>query len=318
MEISLHLPSLHLSPVRHRFLPEIQAAWWRTQGTRRRQKGLYDDDTMDCFQRAWQIYPSALNLFRMLLFQRDRGILLRPHQCGLIRGAQEPSKSLQTRIFGYALESGVEKELVYSCHTDLVQTYTQIYRQQLKNRQRFGDFLRKMSEHGICVVGNSNTLFTARSGAAIDEHGVVVRFNDYAVRVECTGKKTTILGLAPSRIKLSTREAAWIIVGAPNFLFRAADIWKNTPERLERLVTIPLELWRRLVRHLKHPPSLGLTCLALLREELGSWNSISATGFALTPRGHVNPNNKPSHRHNWPGEREIFQEWTRHLRVLRG
>jgi hypothetical protein len=199
-------------------------------------------------------------------------------------------------------------------------------------RQAFADWLATV-RGSICVVGNAGTLVQSGLGTEIDAHRAVVRFNRYRspnTRRTDTGARIDIWVCSPD---LAGRElpvhhpAGWLVLSGCDVRYQLYH-WERLLPLLAsggRVLTVPSTIWRDLIRQLGSPPSAGILLLAWLIDLQGDAKGITVAGFqsgrhpaqASRQYHHGLPWQTAGRRHNWPGERDLLQQWqTRGLAVL--
>jgi hypothetical protein len=200
-------------------------------------------------------------------------------------------------------------------------------------REEFVHFIRN-NRHSICVVGNSANTAKQNRGDQIDRHGIVIRFNQYAhgeksnehsseknQRLSDVGGKIDVWVRAPgyNGPALETAESAdWIIITGPDVRYQLSD-WGDLSSFIlnqKKVITIPLNVWRKLVTDLQAPPSAGILISAWLIKISEQKQAISVTGFQqdASEKGrhhHDLPRQKASQRHNWVRERALLLKWQR-------
>ena len=89
--------------------------------------------------------------------------------------------------------------------------------------------------------------------------------------------------------------------------------WERwTAENGGNLLSVPLPVWRALVRELQAPPTAGLLALNWLRSIRNSWDGVIVYGIGYKGgRYHAaRQRQRPSHRHDWEKESALLQRWT--------
>jgi hypothetical protein len=201
----------------------------------------------------------------------------------------------------------------------------QLQAQQDNWRAEFAHLLNAHRE-SICVVGNAGALQGAGCGAAIDRSDLVVRFNRFATRekplktsAEDVGQKLGVWICAPGLEPPYPEEVEnveWIILTGPDMRYQLSQWHHIVPliKEGKKVLTVPLGIWRVLVKELEAPPSAGVLCLAWFIEMLGTAEGIQAAGFQRTEQAEKSyhfalPRHKAVKRHNWAGERRLLAKW---------
>jgi len=339
-----------LQPAWHSFLPWSLLPWklLSALGRRRRQSGQYNRHTLLCLYLAARKHPSPLNLFHYLRFRRDLG---RRPSARLTRALLSQSDSLPEPMRelagGWLLEHEEHKRAKEattrpSDSMSIPDELQQLRLSQPHLRDAFAAYLLK-HRGSICVVGNGPLGTHSDLARRIDRHRVVIRFNAFweTQRPSAAPGQSGIessTGGSPRGSRLdvwvrspghaadassATGDPQWFILTGPDVRFHLL----YGQEVLSRVVpgktlTVPLRTWRRLVEVLEAPPSAGLLVLAWLKELLGDWDGLNATGFqilgakskASARRGGLR---RTRDRHHWQAEARVLQQWRREgLRFL--
>lgn len=216
------------------------------------------------------------------------------------------------------------------------QRLAEIHAEQAQWRREFAAYL--LANRGsICVVGNSGALVGMGLGRIIDANRSVFRFNRRSSAVATSADFGTELGVWVCTPKVLAEIAAqggvaapWVVISGPDMRFHRAGVpvdWDTVLAMRDagtRVLTVPLEIWGGLVGQLGAPPSAGLLVLAWVGALLGGFAGIRVAGFdgAAGPAHayhHAGRRHRPGRRHNWPGERAVFEQWrTAGLDVLTG
>ncbi|RFA28015.1 hypothetical protein CAI21_13955 [Alkalilimnicola ehrlichii] len=273
---------------------------------RRRQKGFYDAFTLMLFRRAWQRSRRASCLLDYLAYCRDLG---RPLPLARRAELSDALPALHGRRFylaqGLLAESGGDPP------TQWGEVLREVCRCQQTWRSQFAAHVAQCRDQGICVVGNAPVMRGSRLGSFIDGQGLVMRFNrfyyDPSSAVD-SGKKHDVWVRSPSLDRAPPAAVRWVVVSGPDVIFRLRN-WGALADIVEQgvpVLTVPLEVWRALVKKLMAPPSAGLLSLAWLRQLLGSWQGVSAVGFSL---GDSNCPVPRATRHHWAQEQALLRRW---------
>ena len=327
-------------------------------GRLRRNAGRYDKLTYACFYYAWKRKPSLSNLLAYLKFRRDLGLVMSSRfKFRLKQALPSATKAQQHRIINWIIESDVDVAFDESVLPDIQEladssppaaAYVQkkhnarsisedalsiLQCRQESWREEFVHFIRN-NRHSICVVGNCANTAKQNRGAQIDRHGIVIRFNQYALSEEGNehsseqnkrpsdiGGKIDVWVRAPGfngQAPETAESADWIIITGPDVRYQLSN-WGNLNSFIlnkKKVITVPLNVWRKLVRDLQAPPSAGILILACLIEIFDYKQALSVTGFQQDASEqkryhHALPRHKASQRHNWKGERDLMREWRR-------
>lgn len=320
----------------------------RALAQQRKMEGCYDSVTLECYRQVLRQGGTGTDLVSYLSFRRDLGEELNGHYVPLLlkmmprlgprawleaynliveAKGRFPPLTLHLRpirrqlsVLAPALVANFPNRRAAPMNPFLT-GLAQLVLEQEARRNEFADYLRKASR--LCVVGNHAGLAGSGLGGEIDSHECVVRFNQYASPASQAGdigSKTDVWvrapGFVPDQIEFHGR---WAVITGPDLRYRLSN-WQVARPLLERRVsvlTVPLEIWRELVRRLAAPPSAGLLFLAWLRQlrEMGL-SGISLVGFQrrdvqVGAYHHALPFQPPGRRHNWTLERELLTEWAR-------
>lgn len=194
----------------------------------------------------------------------------------------------------------------------------------LDRRQAFADWLAsRRATGGLCLVGNAAGLRGSALGAHIDAHAAVLRFNRWqpaaadgtAVSRLDVGNAWQVWVLAPDLRQAPPPGLSWAMFSGPDPCVALAR-WPQA-QSLEQhgvpVLTVPLAVWRALVRELRAPPSAGVLVLAWLRELGAGWQGLSSAGigWGATPQGrhHLLAGHGAGRRHRWDAERALLQRW---------
>lgn len=319
-------------------------------GRWRRKKGLYDRRTLECFYRGWRSSDDSRDLLAYFRFRRDLGLKtpFRPLKGLLASWVNQDQKTRRAllnllEVDNRNIDSSIlpSEELIMLAPENpaaaalLAQRGVTLYGHagvlaQLQAKQDnwragFAELLNANRE-SICVVGNAGALQGAGCGPAIDSSELVVRFNQFATleeplqsSVADVGKKLGVWVCAPGLEPPYPQEVddvEWVILTGPDIRYQLSQ-WQYVVPLLrsgKKVLTVPLGIWRILVRELEAPPSAGVLCLAWFIEMLGTAEGIQAAGFQRTeqpdkPYHFVLPGHKAVKRHNWAGERRFMAKW---------
>jgi hypothetical protein len=317
-------------------------------GKRRRKRGLYDGETAELLRRAVERRPTAENLLAYARFRRDLGFVPEPeladelqdrlssyrggslrHACNLLvecgRGGDVvdalPRETLR-RLAGSspAIAHVLGPDDIPS---ERAHRLAELHDSQTLWRDELGEELRA-HRGSLCVVGNAGSLVGSGLGAAIDEHQLVVRFNqftsaqaeahDIGARVDVWVRAPDLAGFDPG----AEQTPSWVVLSGadPRYHLASWDALVELGQRGVQVVTLPLDIWRDLVATLEAPPSAGVLFLAWAIDQLGGAAGIAVAGFQR-PDGddvearyhHALPSHRGSTRHRWPAERQLLGRW---------
>jgi hypothetical protein len=303
----------------------------------RRYRGRYDPFTLALFRRIWARSRHPRALLAYVMFRRDLGLPLMKWHVPLLAQALGQLSRSQRRfalnLLAEAQSSSAQPSAVLTTNGGRGKggensIEASIRAKQTDWRPDFANWLRQRSANGICVVGNANRMIGAGLGDEIDQHGVVVRFNQFresSSSLADIGTRMDVWVTSPGFSGAVPPGVEWVVVSGPEMAFRLQD-WRRfeAPQRLGvKILTVPLQPWSELVKRFEAPPSAGLLFLAWSQTLLGSWSPIRALGFGVTndgdPSQHVLAHHRPSGRHNWPAEQTLLRAWqAKGLRVQVG
>lgn len=187
----------------------------------------------------------------------------------------------------------------------------------------FADML-TANRDSIAVVGNSPCLLEREVGAEIDEHAVVIRFNNYQVAphmAKSTGRKTTVWVHTNGYSWLWRRDRAHfelsILPGRAGFYRTLNGQDPILDHALRGLACdfVPHAIYHELLRiHDIGAPSMGLMSLTWIHQILGGLDQASLYGFRMLdqPRFHTREyfdQGHPSakHPHDWVREYAVLR-----------
>lgn len=290
----------------------------RWRAGRRRARGRYDRKTLRLYQRAAHLAgPGALVDY--LHFRRDLGYPLHPRFIEpLCRDWGQLPKARRWLAAALLLEAKAAPLRVRNAIEPGPGIVTASANQE---NWREGFALAAQvaaAERGICLVGNAASLKGSGLGERIDAAGFVIRFNDFRGgrrdRSD-TGRRTSAWVTNASYDGPRFDQADWVVISGPDMCFRLRD-WTDFTSRLRLarpVLTVPLPVWRDLVRVLHAPPSAGLLMLAWLHDLLGSWHNVTAAGIGTGAVGpyHLHGKSRGSVRHDWAAEAALVATWAR-------
>ncbi|MEZ0203426.1 hypothetical protein [Ideonella sp.] len=191
-------------------------------------------------------------------------------------------------------------------------------------RQAFAGWLAgRRAAGGVCVVGNAAGLRGSALGERIDAHAAVLRFNRWQpTAVDGTAVSSVDVGLAwqvwvlaPDLQQAPPAGLEWALFSGPDPC-AALPRWRQAralEQQAVPVLTVPLAVWRALVRELQAPPSAGVLMLAWLHQLGAGWQGLSTAGigWGATPLGghHLLAGHAAGRRHRWDAERALLQRW---------
>lgn len=290
----------------------------KTLAKKFRNRGLYNYETLWFYKKLWLKNKTANNFLEYVLFRRDLGYILSKKNQYLLSTVLDKLGYKQKEKALLLLK---EVELKYFYNKNYVENINwleRVKRDQDSLYIKFKEQLEKSKENGICVVGNSAILNNSKLGKIIDKKDFVIRFNQCFkndVPDNDSGKKLDVWVSAPNYDKAIQNKANWILLSGPDVLYLDINVKRfNTYiEQGGNLLSVPLDIWKQLVKRLQAPPSAGILTLYWIKEILGSWEGVSFTGFDLSlfhkQYHHADPNHLAGQRHNWEEEKRLLIEW---------
>jgi len=290
---------------------------------RKRGEGAYNHQTLASLARAWELSQLPAHLLEYLLFRRDLGRPLPQRWVGALQSGMaslgERQLWLAKGLMAEACPGGHEAAMFATENA----TLSRINQQQPAWREAFARWLEdQRAGKGVCLVGNSARLLGKGMGPSVDERGAVVRFNRMVepdpATVADTGEKMDVWVMAPGYIGPVPQRVAWVVISGPDMRYRLQD-WSVVAPLLEQgipILTVPLSVWRYLVRQFQAPPSAGVLTLAWFNNllQVPDWQGVSCVGIGAglgkRERYHVaSPDHKRNPRHNWFAEEALVKRW---------
>jgi hypothetical protein len=276
---------------------KLKSAVFLMEAKRRRAMGYYTPRTLSVYSKAWQASLEPKALFHFCLFRHELGYRLPKYLDSLLGRVTDQLKPYDCAV-AHALLSPRRRA------------------EQAILRQHFAFWLGATPDQSIAVVGNSAELLGKGKASAIERFGRIVRFNHWRAPAEDVGERTDLWVRSPLDIKsgcspIPAPPPSWIAVSGPEMSSRRPE-WDNWEQSSSaRMTSVPLHVWRGLVRILGAPPSAGLLTLAWLRSIRGSWYGIEVFGVGYGGgRYHAaKKNHHPSRRHDWKKETRVIEQW---------
>lgn len=318
----------------------LTAAWYLLKARQRRNQGLYDRETFRLFALAVRRRGCLVNWWPVVAyvqFLRDLGhppsvrwvSLMLDHYAGLLGSRQRQNvlrlaaEVLPQRLLEVAESSGAVTTVTPALakHLDAYKGshLASIDAMQMQWRMEFKQWLLlQCASAGLCVVGNASGLAGTKLGEHIDGHGAVVRFNRFADGgqfIQDVGKQLDVWVLSPGYRGPAPVAVKWVVVAGPDVRYTLRN-WSVVLPLLQsgaRVLTVPLPVWRVLVRQLKAPPSAGILFLQWLQLMIGGWRGITVAGvgewrgagaYHLALRHH-----QADSRHQWFAEHTLVADW---------
>jgi len=172
-----------------------------------------------------------------------------------------------------------------------------------------------MGSKKICIVGNAANIKSKNLGQKIDHHDIVIRFNNCCQKENKSdlGIKRDVWISAPNIKNVIPTE--WIVVTGPNMIYRGAN-WSRFSKldlNKNRVISIPLNIWKEMVSLLKAPPSAGILLLYWIKTIKKGFQDVSMVGFDLKLNKqqyhYADANHKAGERHNWIKEKALLSSW---------
>ncbi len=309
-------------------------------GHYRRHKGYYDGTTARRFGVGWKNSGNPAHLLAYASFRRDLGERLPGRLVGPLTDALPRLSPAQRRLaLGLIAERSPDVlaalpaailadgrglpsvAAVCASESGPFAGPALIHREQHRWCLEFAAELRRaLSNEGVAVIGNAAGLLNSGQGSAIDAHRMVIRFNHFmgaSAPVRDVGAKIDVWVVAPGYDGPLPESVGRIVMTGPDMRYRMAD-WSRFMPLVERgvpLLTVPLDIWRTLVRQLEAPPSAGVLVLSWLHALNAGWEGLAMAGigagigkgrYHATLSRHV-----ASSRHAWQREADLVRAWRR-------
>ena len=267
------------------------------EARRRRAMGDYSRTTLGLYAKAWETAPSPQTLLNYCLFRHELGY--------------RPTKTLSKDLQAALPQLPANRRAV----ADALLRHERRADQQALQTE-FYAWLRNAERQTVAVVGNSAALLGARRARAIETAHCVIRFNHWKAEAEDVGRRTDVWVRSPLDIRAEDSPTPvpaprWVAVSGPEMDSRRPEWDHWTMVNACPLLSVPLHVWRALVRKLDAPPSAGLLTLAWLHSTRGCWDGIEVFGMGYAGgRYHAAKNrHRPSHRHRWEMESALLGCW---------
>jgi hypothetical protein len=267
------------------------------EARRRRAMGDYSRATLGLYAKAWETARSPQNLLRYCLFRHELGY--------------RPTKTVRNELRHALPQLSAKQREVADALLSCARCAN-----QLGLQADFYAWLRSAENRTVAVVGNSAGLLGTRQAGDIEAAHCVIRFNHWKAAPEDVGRRTDVWVRSPLDIDAEESPAPvpaprWIAVSGPEMDARRPEWDRWTTLNGCRLLSVPLHVWRALVRKLNAPPSAGLLMLAWLHSIRGCWEGIEVFGMGYAGgRYHASKSkHRASHRHRWGIEAALLRQW---------
>ena len=335
-------------------LPGI-GEWYKGRGNCRRQLGRYDNDTINEFllgiEKAHYRKSECISEYLNYLWETEgltsdtlkkyEKIILNENKkksssnflaqyAAMFSDSGDHEKAIKYYLKAKRMKrSSVEKypsliTTVFSKNPEEVESKNQNlqFYKYLKASEGTLEKLLKQYDNSIAVVGNSPKELNKGQGKVIDNHPLVVRFNDYSINPPYDadyGSKTDIwvrsIGDWVPQRDISQYKS--IMVSGLNLAHRYGE-WrtiKSYAMQSKPIELFPKKLQYELIDKLHAVPTAGISFCYTLYKTVGPLNPDSMFGFSFTDHigenatpSHYYNNRPPSDRHNWHAERALFHQ----------
>lgn len=223
----------------------------------------------------------------------------------------QPSSLYRALVTAWPVQAGLRKKYkVLTRNFRLALRHPDLFDDAVQSRKLTGiDALVK--DKRVAVVGNASCLLDHPTGAEIDAHDVVIRFNKgFIVDPVSQGNRTTIHCLATD-IPIARIDASWpnaaLFYVSPVRSYLHADLLR-TPSRY---ACLPLADWKRLSVFMDDlRPSAGMLIIDYLLHRAGA-SQIALYGFDWKRSKTFYHGSKIEDWHSGEAERKIVLEWAR-------
>jgi hypothetical protein len=177
----------------------------------------------------------------------------------------------------------------------------------------------------LAIVGNSPCEIGLGKGTRIDAHDLVARFNVFSTSEEFAvdyGAKCNMhIRSLPEDEGANefSMVSDTIVLSRADLIYRNRN-WKNVLKLARsgaKLSAFPTGFHQGLYKKLGGAPSSGIAFCALVKQERGVLSRSSCFGFAFVDQigakrssAHYFRDARPSFKHQWKGEKEMFDELT--------
>ena len=220
----------------------------------------------------------------------------------------------------FMLAEGLEAETDRASIVEHAELYDKIQRDTAALLEMLKD-----NRRSLAVVGNSPCEIGLGRGQIIDAHDLVARFNVFSTREEFAvdyGTKCNIhVRSLPEDEDANefSMVSDTILLSRADLIYRNRD-WKNVLQLAcsgAKLSAFPTGFHQGLYKKLGGTPSSGIAFCALVKQERGALLRLSCFGFAFVDQigakrtsAHYFRHARPSFKHQWKREKEMFDELT--------
>ncbi len=330
-----------LSPIHHPLENLIVYLQWKM--------GAWSEENLFHARTALERHPTVTSAELYLRFMRDAGGI-NEHTLKLVeqiidQKKAQASAAFSTLMSSLYLETGLHEQASRHCinalqrdvnslnnslslslfahnhHLPVSQLVTDSIekRRTTLARLRYTDrnFLNKYRGASIAIVGNSSHEINQQKGLEIDQHDVVIRFNNFQLDrayARDYGKRTSIWIRSPSLDEVPDRaltDLELIIFSGCSLQFKNNTFWSSKMLNSESVAIAVFhnKLVHKITRLLEAPPTAGILTLYLLLSNANLFSKLSIYGFDFNQgdQYHYFANNSASQRHNWYNERLLYR-----------
>lgn len=290
------------------------------------------------FSYLWEKEPISDSLFKQLdhalesippmqKTSKEYGKLLLLKAC-ILNEAGQKSSAIKLQKQGVALGAADSTMLAlrhtawkYGNAKALSEYEAQYYPKMLEFNNRFHELV--LGANGsVCLVGNAPSLIGSNLADQIDQHDLVVRFNNYSTDYpysEDYGVKTDVwvrMPFHPYVKRDADPNLKLVMFTGSNRLYRPYTEWNAVLEYIERGFPVqffPSATLYELQKALGCPPTAGLTLCYMLYKILGPLRPEQCLGFSFTDPSNAqgsyhysDQNAASSARHDWDREAAFF------------
>jgi hypothetical protein len=293
----------------------------------RSKQGEYCIATLWAFRKVWLRSKKLPDYVAYLVFRRALGYRLTSIKAETLKAITAPPKRWLNGIYGHRWRQVQMLIAEYQFYTRHDLSAAGIHRADLELLQYWRSsqnlWQQQLAHHlktapRIQLVGNSPKLRDSGLGPFIDAADWVVRFNHYIseqTKAEDIGYKCDVWVIAPGFRSPFVPDCEWVLLSGPDMLWQQQQ-WGHLKALAEKkLLSIPLEQWRHLVRQISAPPSAGLLVLEYFTAVLAEKRALKIAGFGYNPATEQNyhlalSGHKAVSRHNWHAEYQYLQRWS--------